>query len=78
MCRSTLRRRSWCGFQELDIAGFKAEDFDALRNCAAFYHQGRLSGKVADPAFARAFFAIWLDARTRVPALRARLLGQPS
>lgn len=45
---------------------------------AAFYHQGRLSGKVADPAFARAFFAIWLDARTRVPALRARLLGQPS
>lgn len=35
MCRSTLRRRSWCGFQELDIAGFKAEDFDALRNCAA-------------------------------------------
>lgn len=43
---------------------------------ALFYHQGRLSGEVADPAFARAFFAIWLDSRTRVPALRARLLGQ--
>lgn len=45
---------------------------------AAFYHQGRLSGKVADPVFARAFFAIWLDVRTRVPALRARLLGLSS
>lgn len=45
---------------------------------AAFYHQGRLSGEVADPAFARAFFAIWLDSRTRVPALRSRLLGQAS
>ena len=45
---------------------------------AAFYHQGRLSGEVADPAFSRAFFAIWLDSRTRVPALRSRLLGPPS
>jgi len=31
-----------------------------------------------DPAFSRAFFAIWLDSRTRVPALRSRLLGAPS
>lgn len=45
---------------------------------AAFYHQGRLSGEVMDPAFSRAFFAIWLDSRTRVPALRSRLLGAPS
>ena len=45
---------------------------------ALFFHQGRLSGEVADPAFAKAFFAIWLDSRTRVPALRARLLGQAS
>ena len=27
------------------------------------------------PALAQAFFAIWLDERTREPALRARLLG---
>ncbi len=40
-----------------------------------FYHQGRLSGRVDDVDFARAFFAIWLDERTREPALRARLLG---
>jgi hypothetical protein len=45
---------------------------------AVFYHQGRLSGELADPAFAKAFFAIWLDSRTRVPALRARLLGLAS
>lgn len=42
---------------------------------ALFHHQGRLGGEVADPAFARAFFAIWLDPRCQVPALRRRLLG---
>jgi hypothetical protein len=31
---------------------------------------------LADPQLARAFFAIWLDARTREPQLRARLLGE--
>lgn len=41
----------------------------------AFYHRGTLTAEVRDPAFARAFFAIWLDPRTREPALRARLLG---
>ncbi|GAA5179373.1 chalcone isomerase family protein [Niveibacterium umoris] len=45
---------------------------------ALFYHQGRLTGEVRDPAFARAFFAIWLDPRTRAPALRARLIGGAS
>ncbi len=30
---------------------------------------------VRDVAFAKAFFAIWLDPRTRNPELRARLLG---
>jgi hypothetical protein len=43
---------------------------------AEFYHQGRLTGRIDDPDFARAFFAIWLDPRTREPALRVRLLGQ--
>lgn len=42
---------------------------------ALFYHQGRLTGEIGDPEFARAFFAIWLDERTRAPDLRARLLG---
>lgn len=42
---------------------------------ARFWHQGRLTADIRDPALARAFFAIWLDPRTREPALRARLLG---
>jgi hypothetical protein len=40
----------------------------------SFYYNGRLLGRVEDAAFARAFFAIWLDARTSAPDLRAALL----
>lgn len=40
-----------------------------------FYVDGRLQRVIDDPAFARAFFAIWLDPRTRKPALRRELLG---
>jgi len=40
-----------------------------------FYVDGQLRHEVADPAFARAFFAIWLDPRARDPQLRQRLLG---
>ena len=42
---------------------------------AEFFHQGRATGRIDDLAFARRFFAIWLDPRTREPALRLRLLG---
>lgn len=41
---------------------------------ARFYFNGRLIGAVDDPLFARAFFAIWLDERTREPQLREALL----
>ncbi|NMF87414.1 chalcone isomerase family protein [Aromatoleum petrolei] len=40
-----------------------------------FYHRGAPTAELRDAAFARAFFAIWLDPRTREPGLRARLLG---
>ncbi|MOA24755.1 hypothetical protein D3C78_1454470 [compost metagenome] len=40
-----------------------------------FYVDGQLSLEVTDPAFARAFFAIWLDPRARDPQMRQRLLG---
>lgn len=43
---------------------------------ARFYVGERLRHAVADPAFAEAFFAIWLDARTRNPELRGQLLGR--
>ena len=42
---------------------------------AEFFHQGQRTGHIADNRFARRFFAIWLDPRTREPDLRARLLG---
>lgn len=42
---------------------------------ARFYVNGRLLGDVSDPAFARAFFSIWLDPRTSAKDLRAQLLG---
>ena len=41
---------------------------------ARFYLDGRPLGSVPDPAFARAFFAIWLDPATTAPALRSALL----
>lgn len=43
---------------------------------AEYYLNGRSTGVVSDIEFARAFFSIWLDERTREPKLRAALLGQ--
>lgn len=40
-----------------------------------FYSRTRLLAEVRDAEFARAFFAIWLDPRTRDTQLRNRLLG---
>jgi hypothetical protein len=39
------------------------------------YSQRRLLADIDDPALARAFFGIWLDADTREPALRRQLIG---
>jgi hypothetical protein len=49
-----------------------------LSEGARFFHNDRFIGSVDDPAFARAFFAIWLDARTSAPELRALLLKRPA
>lgn len=40
-----------------------------------FWFGDTLRAEIPDPVFARAFFDIWLDPRTREPALRERLLG---
>lgn len=42
---------------------------------ARFFHNGKPSGRIGDPALATAFFAIWLDPRTKAPELRAQLLA---
>ena len=44
---------------------------------ASFYYGGTHTGDVEDADFARAFFAIWLDARTSEPRLRETLLRPP-
>jgi hypothetical protein len=41
---------------------------------ARFYVDGVFAGSVEEPEFSRAFFAIWLDPRTRAPRLRESLL----
>lgn len=40
-----------------------------------FYDAHGLTADIADPEFAEAFFAIWLDPRSKDSALRADLLG---
>jgi len=42
----------------------------------SFYQSGKVIGRVEDPAFGRAFFDIWLGAKTSQPALRQKLLGK--
>lgn len=42
---------------------------------ATFELRGRTVGAVADPAFARLFFGIWLSPQTSEPKLRTELLG---
>jgi len=45
---------------------------------ARFYLDGQFLGSIDEPGFAHAFFAIWLDPRTRAPQLRENLLkGAP-
>ncbi len=41
---------------------------------AVFLFNGQPLGEIAEAAFARQFFAIWLDARTSAPELREALL----
>jgi hypothetical protein len=49
-----------------------------LADSAVFLFNGSRRGEIADPEFARRFFAIWLDPRTSAPTLRAALLRRPS
>lgn len=44
---------------------------------AVFWLNGKRLGEVADPAFAQAFFGIWLSANSSEPGLREQLLGKP-
>lgn len=48
-----------------------------LQGSTIFYKDMLEIGRVPDPEFGRAFFAIWLGERTSFPALRRQLLGLP-
>lgn len=50
----------------------------ASNGSTVFYSGNRKLGTIADPAFTRKFFAIWLGNNTRNPQLRARLVGTGS
>jgi len=41
----------------------------------SFFSRDAVLGRIEDPAFVTAFAAVWLDPRTRAPALRAQLLS---
>ena len=58
-----------------DVVGGDAITGLYLPGSARFDFNGRTLGAIDDAQFAHAFFAIWLDARTRAPELRAALLG---
>ncbi|MGZ3254667.1 MAG: chalcone isomerase family protein, partial [Burkholderiaceae bacterium] len=45
---------------------------------ARFYLDGKFLSEVPDPAFARAFFGIWLDPKTSDKKLRSALLSGPA
>jgi hypothetical protein len=55
-------------------AGDRITGLYTLDGTARFFRNGRLTGQVHDPAFARAFFGIWLSPQTSEPELRAHLL----
>lgn len=42
---------------------------------ARFFYNGKLTGSLEDARLSAAFFAIWLDPRTKAPELRTRLLA---
>jgi hypothetical protein len=76
---ATERERWLAQMQKLfpDVrAGDELAGLSVPERGVVFFHNGRALGEIAEPGFARAFFAIWLDPRTRAADLRAQLLGE--
>jgi hypothetical protein len=58
------------------LAGQQLSGINVPGRGVEFYLDGRALGRIDDPEFGAAFFAIWLDVRTTAPELRAGLLKQ--
>ncbi|MFJ2682363.1 chalcone isomerase family protein [Pseudomonas sp. NPDC087342] len=85
-----IKRLSGASVSAAQLAGWQAQmqqsfvDVEAGTRITGVYLPGQgarffvgqqLQHEVKDPQFARAFFDIWLDPRTRNPELRQQLLG---
>ncbi len=57
-------------------SGDKLTGVQVPKQGTRFFFNGRLTAEINDPAFGDAFFAIWLDEKTKQPGLRKALLGQ--
>lgn len=55
-------------------AGDRIKGLYRVEGPTRFFLNGKPLGEIDDPMFGRAFFGIWLDARTSEPALREALL----
>ncbi len=85
-----IRRLSGDRYSEEQLKRWEAQMLDAFTDVSAgdqltgvylphigcrFYNRTQLLAEIRDPEFARAFFAIWLDPRSKDSQLRNRLLG---
>ncbi len=60
------------------VDGDRITGLNLPQSGARYYYNGKLIGEIQDRKFAKAFFGIWLDPRTSEPALRKKLLSEPS
>jgi Chalcone isomerase-like len=75
--RARWHERMLALFPDVD-KGRRLTGIHVPRQGARFYFDDEFIGAIEDPEFARAFFAIWLDERTRAPQLRESLLKSAS
>jgi len=77
---SASRDATWLRFMRTSFPDVQAGDrivgiYPGAQAGCRFVHNLRTTGETPDSDFARAFFAIWLDPKTREPGLRKALLG---
>jgi len=76
---TSAQRQAWRRELEQVMPSVKKGDqvvaFCAPDHKTSFFYNGVKRGEIADPAFGAAFFSIWLDPRTKNPALRRSLLN---
>lgn len=79
MGRSHPRQEDWLARLDRLWPDIQAKDVLALQiaedNVATFLHNGRIIGRIDDPAFGQQFIDIWLSPDSTRPELRQALLG---